>query len=367
MKFLEYVISKTKLKNNILFESFPDVSGNSFALYKKMLEVGLNKKYSFYWVVDNPQKYKSMERENIFFIKRPLTKIEKFLFIIKYSSSKLMITENRIYPKIHKKMFWVHLTHGTPIKNTKSYMYLDKNVDLVLYQSEYVKEIVAKAYNVPLYKLVCTGYPRNDLLINMSNQKSEEEYIVWLPTFRKNSNRDRIDSSVEFPYGMPIIENENQLLDLNKILVKNNRILYIKPHFASDLSNWSKIECSNIKIIDDTYLFNQKIQLYEFLGKSKGLITDYSSVYYDYSLLKKPIALTVDDLNEYSENLGFVFENYYEEIKGFYVNNFNELKFYVENLVYDSNIEKQIEKFNYYTDNESSERLIHYLESKYII
>ena len=49
--------------------------------------------------------------------------------------------------------------------------------------------------------------------------------------------------------------------------------------------------------------------LYALLGQADGLITDYSSVYFDYLLLNRPIGFTVDDMEEYMKNRGFVVDD----------------------------------------------------------
>lgn len=45
-----------------------------------------------------------------------------------------------------------------------------------------------------------------------------------------------------------------------------------------------------------------QMDLYEILPHTDLLITDYSSVYFDYLLLDKPIVFTPTDLGEYSKN-----------------------------------------------------------------
>ena len=52
--------------------------------------------------------------------------------------------------------------------------------------------------------------------------------------------------------------------------------------------------------------------MYVLLRNADALITDYSSAYFDYMLLNRPIAFTVEDIEEYRKKRGFVFDNPFE-------------------------------------------------------
>ena len=79
-------------------------------------------------------------------------------------------------------------------------------------------------------------------------------------------------------------------------------------------------------------LDKKNIQLYELLAKTDALVTDYSSVYYDYLLTDKPIGLTVDDFKEYIKARGFVYENPQDILKGEYINDTDELIKFFEDV-----------------------------------
>ena len=111
---------------------------------------------------------------------------------------------------------------------------------------------------------------------------------------------------------------------MNDVLKKHNILLVLKPHPAQDLSVIKTENLSNFVIFTNEDLNKNNISLYEFLGQTDALITDYSSVYYDYLLTDKPIAITTDDLEEYKKVFEFVYDNIYDVIKGEYINNFEE-------------------------------------------
>lgn len=92
---------------------------------------------------------------------------------------------------------------------------------------------------------------------------------------------------------------------------KNNIILLLKLHPAEEhvvINNLKNSE--NIKIITNYMLYEKQIDLYEILNGCDILITDYSSIYFDYLLLDRPIIFVPVDLSEYKENRGFLLEPY---------------------------------------------------------
>ncbi len=55
----------------------------------------------------------------------------------------------------------------------------------------------------------------------------------------------------------------------------------------------------NLHILEDNYLRDKRLDLYEVVNAADLLITDYSSIYFDYLLLDRPIIFTPLDLEEY--------------------------------------------------------------------
>ncbi len=56
--------------------------------------------------------------------------------------------------------------------------------------------------------------------------------------------------------------------------------------------------------------------LYSLLGRADALITDYSSVYFDYLLLDRPIGFAVGDMKDYEGERGFTVDNPYDYMPG---------------------------------------------------
>lgn len=81
----------------------------------------------------------------------------------------------------------------------------------------------------------------------------------------------------------------------------------------------------NIKYIDDQYLYQNNLNLYKFLSGIDGLLTDYSSVYFDYLLLDRAIGFIVDDIDEYKNKRGFIVDEPLEIMPGKHIYTYNDL------------------------------------------
>lgn len=367
INFIKCILTYIPLKKVIIFESVPDVEGNTRAVFDEMIRQNMNEQYKLVWLVRNLDNMRNDLGGNVYFYKKPKNLIEKIIYILKYFNVAAKVSENDCYPKFHQKTLALHLGHGSPIKDTGTLMYIDGAADYVTYKHESLKEITAKLHNLNEDQLLCLGYPRNDNLLKGNAMKCAEKFIVWLPTFRKFDD-DRVDSQYYFPFGVPIFKEQSEIERLNVILAKNDTVLYIKPHFVSQLELWDDIACSHIQIITEDYYKNKGLLLYEFLGMSQALITDYSSVYFDYLLVDKPIGITLDDLHEYEKGRGFIFDDFKDAVKGEYIYEYEQLEQFVLNCIHEKIDTKQLVemkfKYNHYTDNGSSKRVVNFIKQQ---
>ena len=85
-------------------------------------------------------------------------------------------------------------------------------------------------------------------------------------------------------------------------------LVIVKPHPAQDLAHIRALELSNLRFIDDGLFAAHGITSYEFLACTDALITDYSSVLFDYLLTGKPVGLTFEDIDAYAKQPGFAID-----------------------------------------------------------
>ena len=145
--------------------------------------------------------------------------------------------------------------------------------------------------------------------------------------------------------------------------------MFVKLHPAQYRKKLETISSNCIKFITDAELKNKNINLYQLLANSDALITDYSSVYYDYLLTGKPIGLAIDDIKEYENKVGFSY-NYYETIKGKYLYNAKDIVNFIENIAneideFESERNECLKLYHTNQDGKSTERVFKIIE-KYL-
>ena len=107
---------------------------------------------------------------------------------------------------------------------------------------------------------------------------------------------------------MPLLHDLENAKKLNAIAKELNTLLVLKPHYVQDTTDIKKENFSNIVLIDDTLFAKNGISSYGFLAGCDALVTDYSSVYYDFLLCNKPIGVVWEDIEEYRAFPGFAID-----------------------------------------------------------
>lgn len=155
------------------------------------------------------------------------------------------------------------------------------------------------------YKFDKTYFPELTLLETYKNQY--KFIVAWLPTHRAQFNKTILDL---------MNESNVDIARLNKFCADNGIVFIIKPHFLElNILKNSISNMSNIKLLDAA-------DPYPLLNLSDILITDYSSVYFDFLIKNKPIIFAPFDLEEYEEKVDFYF-NYNEVTPGMKCDSWN--------------------------------------------
>lgn len=383
-KLKEYLYNKNLkpiLKNIILLESNPDFADNTKAVFDELIKRNLNRKYKIIWFVDNKSKFKDINIKNVKFIQRD-SKLKNRIICRCYNMfAKYIIDCNKYIDKYNKCQFRIHLTHGAPLKLAKDYCAQVGNIDFVIQTSDFFTDTTSMLFNVDKKKIITTGFPRcdelfkdNRNLIEVYPEMEREKTIVWFPTYRNHKafadkSNNTYNMKIRFPFGVPCINSKKELIELNNLLSENKILLVIKLHPAEEASNIKKLDLSNLKLINDAIFEKDHTNLYQMISNVDALITDYSSIYYDFLLTKKPIGLAISDIEEYKKNVELLFEDYEKNIAGEYIYNFDDLKRFVKNVWQNKDIkyEDRLEKlklYQKYYDGESSKRVVDILCKK---
>ena len=126
-----------------------------------------------------------------------------------------------------------------------------------------------------------------------------------VPTFRQHKNVKSLSASNT---ALPLIHDGPSAARLNDIARELGVLLVIKPHFAQDLSYVKSQDLSHLRFIDDSFFQKHHLDSYQFVGSCHALITDYSSILFDYLLCNKPVALVWEDIEAYTQNPGFALD-----------------------------------------------------------
>jgi CDP-glycerol glycerophosphotransferase len=210
---------------------------------------------------------------------------------------------------ITPRNFVVQTWHGTPMKQigyqtlrkkklgiAKFWLrrYLTESYDIVLSPSDYTDAVFCEAFQLPKDRLLRFGYPRNSAMylsdarrLAIRNQLfTRDEAFIWLylPTHR--SEGADADST---RYGY------NEILSLSSVLTENGIAVAFRPHFYEAQLLNDLEETASVYILP----MNSQWSLYEILGAADGLITDYSSVAYDFAERSDNIILFEFDLQDY--------------------------------------------------------------------
>ncbi len=208
-----------------------------------------------------------------------------------------------------------NLWHGMPLKRVGNMIKGCEKTDYyyfthLLCTSDFFREIMKKSFCCKDENIVICGQPRTDIMLRghspaegeavreklFGPKRKDCKVILWLPTFREN-NAKELD-----------ILSAAQLTQLQELCAEKNYLIFIKPHPLSKLKKDSLEGYERIRVLTDKELADKGIGFYKAIYFSEALITDYSSVYFDYMLLDKPIAFVVSDMTKYDEKRGFVFE-----------------------------------------------------------
>lgn len=241
---------------------------------------------------------------------------------------------------------------GAPAVNTRAHKcYTHMPVD-----SPHSGHHNAEAFGLPEKVFIPTGVPRTDMFFDEAYKqeiikKLYEEYPIfgqrdrihlYAPTFRGNGAK-----SAYFPY---------EKLDLKawgKSLKKHNELLIIKMHPFVPARVQIPEEYKDY-ILD----FSDYREINDILFIADTMTTDYSSVMYEYSLLRRPMYFFAFDQRAYESTRDF-YEPYEETVPGYIIKTFPELLETLESKDYDySRIDKFVEKNFTYTDGKSTDRCI---------
>lgn len=334
------------------------LNDNNEAIFRYLVD------HTDYEIVCIANKYMDYSlRPNVKFVKDTIWNAMYYLW-----TSKVVFDASlhRVKMKPTQNQIFFQMWHGSPLKFLKPSNDLIKDKEYysyICYASEFFKESMKYPFSADDTQMLLNGNPRCDYLFKTTCvqqvRNNAKKSVVWLPTYRSGLGLNYKGNEI------PVINAEN-ITTLNTFLSAKDVMLYIKPHPLQSISIKELLldgNLSNIKVISNEDLEKENIPLYDFLGAMDALLTDYSSVYFDYLLIDKPIGFVIDDIHTYKESVGYIVENPMDYMPGDKIYNIEELCLFFDNLVngidlYKKERENTNNLVNFYQDDKNSFRAV---------
>ena len=210
------------------------------------------------------------------------------------------ICEDLVQWHFHRFQY-VLLNHGITKGKSTVVDASKTNYDYILTCSDLDREIIIKDNNQPESKVLSLGFARHD---NLNNELTENNTILIMPTWRINVNikfcrnkeerrrkvNEFLSSSYYIKY-MSLLNNER----LKDFLNKNDlKLVFYLHDYAQGFTEYFKTDSDRIIIAH-----SEDYDIQTLLKRAALLITDYSSVCYDFAYMYKPVIYYQFDLEDF--------------------------------------------------------------------
>lgn len=292
-----------------------NINGNMFAIVRELCTNTMWSDYSVVFVVSEETKEDAKKRFD--FYKFPVTLVIRNSDQYKeyLATAKYVMTDNSFPPYFSKRegQVYINTWHGTPLKilgvsdlkNAKSLANIQKNYlmcDAALFPNEFTKHVFLKDYMLEQLmhgKMMMADYPRNRAFMDEEGSTAlreklglgDKQLIAYMPTWRGTGRE--ADTVLQ----KEILDSYFMELDKN---LKDHQIFYVNLHFLiGNVMDFTKYK--------HILPFPEEYETYDFLALCDMLVTDYSSVFFDYAITNRNIILFTYDFDEYMKTRGTYF------------------------------------------------------------
>lgn len=244
---------------------------------------------------------------------------------------------------------------GGSVENASMLKLISDNTDYLITTSKHIEDYYAEAFQIDKSKIRPLGLPRADYyfenhdisglkddFIRKYNVSPDKKIILYAPTFRENTKFNNV-----FNY-LDLEKFNNELSDEYALILRLHP--KIKDFYSDEISADSNyVDCSDYK--------NEQ----ELLLLSDMLITDYSSIMIEFSLLNKPVIFFAYDLNNYLENERGFYLDYRNDLPGPVVYDSDELINVIKSGVDTSELSAFLNTQFDSIDGEASKRIVDFV------
>lgn len=341
--YADFLTNKPIRKKCILYEAYSGrgLICNPYAIFRELLSRKKFKKYTHVWVLDGMEEYKDLIDEyapydNVKFVEFESDEYLEYLATAKYLINNMSF---RGYFTKRKGQIYVNTWHGIPLKSL-GYQIPGGNIsagnavknllmaDYLISPNNFMTDVYKKSFRLDGIfegRILQIGQPRNDRGFYVSREEvilklkkmgveidSGKKIILYAPTWKGQEYRNP-DTGLEIYFEL-IKRVEHILGEEYQVIVKPHQIVYKAIKDRKDITK------QFIPVTMDTN---------ELLAAVDVLISDYSSIYFDFLVSERPVLFFVPDLEDYINSRGLYFG--IDKLPGPIACNFEEL----EKILYD--------------------------------
>jgi len=292
-----------KKPNKIAFLSIPDYSDNPRFLYEFMRQDQEDLEYI--WIVNDREILQELIAKKIKAVRK-----NSIMGFFTLASSKVLIgTHNNMISVKGKKQYFFNLWHGIgpktvpakcdSLEQKESARCSWNKVSYSITTSRAAVPHYFEFFDLPEDRVKFFGYARHEFL---SKKRDDHEYALSL---RHNLCSDKVLLRKKWILLAPTYReegrdlNDEELQMINKTVQDNGGLLMLRAHPVLG----KRIEANHRGIVDVTSIRD----ITEYLPAFDGLVTDYSSIAYDFAVLRKPMVFYLYDYEEMNQIRGLNF------------------------------------------------------------
>gem|GEM_PF-1994164 len=348
---------KVPVKDNvILYESQfgKRISDSGYAIFKYLVDNPHFGKFEHIWVIDEessqaPEALEKKYQDACRFVIRDTRVYKKTLL-----ESKYLITSHTFQDYFSKKpdQIYINTWHGTALKSlgydiigeTSSVRNVVRNFmmsDYIISPNDHMTHIFTNGYKLRgAYQgtILEGGYPRNDLVITTDKTVVAEKLkyfsvkfdrkkptILYAPTYR----------------GSDVANPMNQMPEIKELVTRLQRKYGVTHNVLLKVHPFTFQSASKDDILQK-FLIPDYIDTNEILSIVDLLISDFSSIFFDYLITDKPIIFYIPDKDEYMKNRGVYVD--FDDLPGLQAINYSQLERGID-LIISERKTKQIKKY----------------------
>ena len=266
-----------------------------------MNELGMLEKYRVVWALKEPEKYEIPNAEKV--------KMDTMKYFVTALKAKYWISCVNIERALHfkkKNTVYLNTWHGASVAyvgnavNGRNDFHFE-HINYFCINGEYERGFIIRDFNVLPEAIIETGYPRNDELYGVTEERKQEirrklnipegkKVILYAPTWR-----DSNDGGASYKLAPPITWEKwkEQLGEDYVVLLRTHPYTTKLMNVEFDEFVWNCIEYPSVN---------------ELMIAADIMISDYSCILLDYAILEKPLICFGYDYEEYKDIHGFYFD-----------------------------------------------------------